>query len=379
MPRIRPGRSYQRHDDPAMLIAAMGRPAVRKAIREALRHLPETMDVSRAEMLYRAGRWREIADTIDWGHFREVLKAAFERIAQVYEAGARLGVRKINGAFAAKRRKVRFAKYEDTGVDLLGAGVVASITSISELFGPVDVAKAIGDRFNFDRFDQKTQDKLREWQDRMIVDLTSGARDTIESVVLAGTKAGLSADDIVGDIRSMINLTDTQATAVMNYRSMLENMDSGALRRQLRDTAYDAAFNAARETGADLDAAIIDEMVSAYEDNYLDYRADTIAGTESVRASNTGLHDAYEQAIERGALPEEAVRRFWQTSMLENVCPVCLSIPDMNPDGVGVDEDFDSIDGPQTDPPDPHTNCACSVEYVTDLDTVPDDESEAAA
>lgn len=349
MARIRPARAYQRHDDPAMLIAAMGRPAVRKAIRDALKHLPEVMDATRAETLYRAGRWREIADTIDWQHFRQVLKAAFERIAQVYEAGARLGVRKINGAFAAKRRKVRFRKISTSDVD---EGSVAG--NLAALF---DVSKAIGDRFNFDRFAQSTQDRLRSYQDALISDLETGARNTIEAVVLSGTRAGLSAGDIVGDIRSMINLTDTQATAVLNYRSMLQNMDSGALRRQLRDDAFDAAFRSAREAGTDLDAAVIDEMVGAYENNYLDYRANTIAGSESVRAANVGLHDAYSQAIERGAFPDDAVRRFWQTSMLENVCPVCLSIPDMNPDGVGVSEDFQSIDGPVADPPDPHTSC----------------------
>lgn len=363
MPRIRPARSYQRRDDPAMLIAAMGRPAVRKAIREALRHLPEVMDAARAETLYRAGRWREIADTIDWKHFREILKGVFERVAQVYEAGARLGTRKINGAFAAKRRKVRFHKSSD------------GPESITTLF---NISKAIGDRFNFDRFDESTQRKLRDYQDQLITDLTTGARDTIEAVVLSGTRAGLGADDIVSDIRSMISLTDTQATAVLNYRSMLENMNPDALRRQLRSDAFDAQFNAARDAGEDLSASVIDEMVGAYEDNYLDYRADMIAGTESVRAANTGLRDAYTQAVERGAFPDDAVRRFWQTSMLENVCPVCLSIPDMNPDGVALGDDFDSEDGPMGDPPDPHPSCACSVEYVTDLDKVPDDATETA-
>lgn len=370
MPHIRAARHYQRHDDPAMLIAAMGRPAIRKAVREALQHLPEVMDAAKAKALYAAGRWQEIPATIDWQHFRQVLKTVFDRIAQVYDAGARLGTRKINGAFAAKRRKVRFHKSGDHGGD--ANEMVGSITS---LFGPVDVAKAIGDRFNFDRFDQTTQDKLRSWQDKMIADLETGARDSIEAVVLAGTRDGLTGDDIVGDIRAMIGLTDTQATAVLNYRAMLETLDPDALRRQLRDDAYDAAFNAARDAGTDLDAAIVDEMVSAYEDNYLDYRANAIAQTESVRAANAGLHDAYSQAVDRGALPDEAVRRFWQTSMLENVCPICLSIPDLNPDGIGVDEDFQSDDGPIDDAP-VHTLCACSAEYVTDLDKVPDDSEE---
>lgn len=351
-----------------MLIAAMGRPAIRKAVREALRHLPEVMDVKRAKTLYTAGRWREIADTINWGHFREVLKAAFERIAQVFEAGARHGTRKINAVHARRGRKVRFQK--------ISTADPVPVEGIMKLFGPVDISKAIGDRFNFDRFDRGTQDLIRQYQDDMIAQLETGARDTIEAVVLAGAQSGLGADAIVDDIRAVINLTDRQAQAVLNYRRMVTGLDSGALQRQLRDTQFDSAFAAAQDDGTTLDAAVIDEMVSAYEENYLNYRADSIAQTESVRASNAGIHEAYRQAIDRGALPSDAIRRFWQTSMLENVCPVCLSIPDMNQDGVEVGADFDSIDGPQGDPPDPHPLCACSVDVVTDLDKVPDDTTD---
>ena len=44
-----------------------------------------------------------------------------------------------------------------------------------------------------------------------------------------------------------------------------------------------------------------------------------------------------------------------------------------------MDEDFDSDDGPMSDPPDPHPNCMCSIDYVTDISQIPEDDTESGA
>ncbi len=152
---------------------------------------------------------------------------------------------------------------------------------------------------------------------------------------------------------------------------MLENLDPGALDRQLRNVLEDDVIQQAIDDQTDLAAAYIDKMTGDYVDNYLDYRAETIAVTETSRAVNSGLQDAYSQAIERGVFPSEAVRQFW--TIEPDACEICQSIPDMNPDGVAMDEAFDSIDGPQDAPPDPHPRCRCELEIITDLDQLPDD------
>lgn len=352
--RIRAARHYQKPDAPVHLIALRGKAGLKRDFRAALPHLRDVFDKKRALYLLQHGRVRELRDAIDWGHYREVLKAVFDRWAKVYEAGAALGARKINGSHHAKRRKVRFRK-------------------VGNLLDLDVVTKAIGDRFTFDRFDQVTQDRLKQVQDDLIKQTEADAIDTIHAVVIRGQQLGYSPADTVDDIWNVIGLNDQQAVAVMNYENMLRDLDPDALRRQLRADDLDGVVRRAIENGEALDEAVISELVDAYEANYLDYRADTIAQTESVRAANWGLHDAYSQAIERGALPDEAVKRFWQLG--DHPCPICESIPDANPDGVGANEDFDSDDGPQDDPP-IHPNCMCSVEYVTDLSLVPDDEGE---
>lgn len=352
--RIRPASIYQRKDSPLRLIAVLGARTIKRAVKGSLQHLSDLVDTDRLAKLIKAGFHSKVSEAIDWQHFGEVLKATFDKIADVRETAAALGVRKINGTFAAKRRRVRFHTER-----------FLKSSSLDELFD-----KGIGDRFNFDRFAPGTVQRIRDAQDRLIKDLTEQARDTIEKIVMDGTQAGLSADEITSDIRDMIGLTETQTSAVMNYRSMLEGLDSDALRRQLRNKTLDDDVLAAIGSGEALDAAFIDSAVSDYIDNYLNYRATSIAQTEATRAASAGLQDSYLQAIERGALPSAAIRQNWKISLDEKTCPVCLSIPDMNPDGRAIGEQFESIEGPFYAPPDPHPRCRCEIEITTDLDAV---------
>lgn len=371
--RIRPASIYQRADSKMRVVAMAFKRAIKRDLKGSLALLGRDLDTEKAVQMGRAGLWGQIAhEAIDWRHFREVLKAVFDRIATCYETGARLGVDRINAAHRRRGQRVRFGKKEGPG----GPGPVkggmpprGDAASLDELF---DLSKAVADRFNFDRFDPGTQAWLKAEQDRLIADLEDQARSTISTVVLDTVRAGQTPAQSVETIQSVIGLTDTQAKAVLNYRRMVGELDPGALARQLRSTQYDAAYKRAMEDGTALGDELVDEMVQAYAENYLAYRADTIAQTEAVRASNAGLQDSYEQAIERGALPAEAVRQYWKVSMLENTCEICLSIPDMNPDGVAVGDEFASIDGPQDAPP-IHPRCLCELEFITDLDLVPED------
>lgn len=345
---VRAARHYQRKSDPVRLLAERGIPTVRKPLRQAFDHLSDLVDVERLAGLIRMGFRARVADFVDFTHYREVLKDPFNAIGRVRLEAAKMGERRLNARFAAARRPVRFRP--------------PAYRFAKDVAG-------VGDRFGFDMLDQGTQERVREAQDALIRQLEEDARSTIDAIVTSGTQSGLTAEEIATDIRDMISLTDTQARAVQNYRSMLESLDPQVLARQLRNTSADDEIRAALADGEALAAARITELVDDYTSNYLDYRAATIAQTESTRAANWGLDDAYTQAIERGAIPGDAVTRQWQ--LADHPCPVCESVPDLNPDGVGVDEAFSSSDGDIDNPP-VHPNCMCSVDYVTDLDKVPD-------
>lgn len=308
--------------------------------------MPELIPENADDYARRAD-WVGLKAAIDFNHFRETLKAAFASIGKAREAAAQHGVQQINGRFAQAGRKVRYRKYspDQPRDEREDAGDVLKV-----LFD-----KDASDRYAFDLYSQEIQDELRAAQDQLIQQLEQEARDAIDQIVLNGAMQGLGPEDIMDDIRDQIGLTARQSQAVANYRQMLEDLDPGALQRQLRNFMEDDQVQAALDSGEDLDAALVDKLVQDYTDNYLDYRAETIADTESTRAVNAGLQDAYSQAIDRGVFPADAVRQYWRLG--PNPCEVCQSIPDMNPDGVAIDESFDSIDGPMDAPPDPHPSC----------------------
>jgi len=338
--RIRPARAYQKPDDPVLRLSRSAMRGVARDLRSAFANLGDMVPVDKVSAALKRGQ--SPASLINFHHFREILRAPFTRLGKLRQAGGELGARQINGVFAAHQRHVRFKK--------------------------------AATQFNFDSFAPSVQQSIRQAQDVFIAKLESDARDTVQTIIADGVRNGTPLDDVASNIKDMIGLTDTQAQAVLNYQRMLMELDPGALARQLRNTDYDAVLQDAIDNDTTLSDAAIQSMVDDYTDNYLDYRAATIAQTESTRAANAGLHDAYSQAVERGALPEDAITRQWQ--LADNPCPICESIADNNEDGVGVNEDFDSDEGPISDPP-VHTNCECSVDYVTDLTQLPDDDSES--
>jgi hypothetical protein len=116
-------------------------------------------------------------------------------------------------------------------------------------------------------------------------------------------------------------LTGRQVRAVDNFRSMLENLDSNVLQRNLRDKRFDPTIVSAIDSGKKLKAAQIDKMVERYSQKQLKFRADTIATTESVRIANAADHLFYNQAVSDGEILEENVIRSWVTSKDEKVRP----------------------------------------------------------
>src|SRR6266576_1119905 len=108
--RIREARHYQRKDAAIRLLAEHAKPAIRRDFRASLGHLGSLVPTERVLQFARAGDWFNVKRAINWDHYREVLKAPFGRLVKLRQAGAELGVQKINGAFAQARRRVRFRK-----------------------------------------------------------------------------------------------------------------------------------------------------------------------------------------------------------------------------------------------------------------------------
>lgn len=385
MARVRPARHYQHPAAPIRRIADEAIPRITRSIKGALKFAQRQLPEDKARYLVQAGRYRDVAHLLPWDHQGEVLRRPMGMIGDVWMEGGELGERKLNGLFRQKRRLVAFRKSA-------GPGGVSGEThsgpawartkeharpSISpeDVFAASIVQKDETDMFNFDRFDPVTMAHIRAFQDALITELGTQSRDVIERTVLDALRRGYGAEEIVNQIRLVIGLNAQQATALVNFRRQLQTMDSNVLQRALMSAADSAVYAAAQAAGRSLSEEVIERMVLDYQDRLLDYRAGVIATTEATRAASLGLQDSYDQAVRRGALPAEAVTQHWQISLDERTCDGCLSVVDMNPEGVPLGQMFESDDGPIDGPP-YHPNCRCSLEFVTNLDLVPDESVE---
>lgn len=87
-----------------------------------------------------------------------------------------------------------------------------------------------------------------------------------------------------------------------------------------------------------------------------DNRADLIARTETMKASNAGQAAAWDQAVEEGVLTGEETQE-WITTPDDRLCPICEPMDGKQaPLGGFFDVDGDQVDGPPA-----HPRCRCTI------------------
>jgi SPP1 gp7 family putative phage head morphogenesis protein len=89
-------------------------------------------------------------------------------------------------------------------------------------------------------------------------------------------------------------------------------------------------------------------------------RAESIARTETIAASNRGQQEAWSQATSAGLLTGDEQQE-WITTPDDRLCPVCES---MDGQVVGLDESFTDDEGNAYDGPPAHPNCRCALGLV---------------
>lgn len=206
---------------------------------------------------------------------------------------------------------------------------------------------------------------LSQWQEYMtgqITDLAGEVQLTIQSNLAEAARLGQNPAKAATTIRDFVGLNPQQQGYVESYRAALENMDPSALDRALRNAKDDPKIIEAMNDEEPLDQSVIDKLVSRYADRWLAYRADMIARTELATANNLAQAQAMDALLNAGVYERTTMRKFWLTAMDELVCPICVGIPELNPDGVAIDSDFDTPED-TVDLPPAHPNCRCSVIY----------------
>jgi len=219
----------------------------------------------------------------------------------------------------------------------------------------------------FSLVNPQTVEALNKHNLQLVQALTNDMRETALQVIRANMSAGNNPLKIAKEIRDTIGLAPYHENAVRNYRRMLENKDREALKRALRDKRYDKSLEKLIN-GKSIPQDKIDQMVEAYKRKMLNYRAATVARTETMRAVAMGEYMSLVQGVAEGSV-DPNLRRFWVYRHDGKTRHAHTLIPSMNPEGVPVVGFFQTIHGPLLYPRDPRglakntVNCRCRIQY----------------
>ena len=160
----------------------------------------------------------------------------------------------------------------------------------------------------------------------LVTAISDEARETIRNLVVAGFENGIPPRDTARLIRANIWLTPRDANAVVKrYQKMVEE---GVTRTAARARA------------------------EKHTQKLIRSRAQTIARTETMRASNEGQAQLWQQAREMGLLTGRE-RKVWQVA---DPCPICAPL---DGESVGMDEEFSVGQDPPL-----HPRCRCTISLV---------------
>lgn len=251
--------------------------------------------------------------------------------------------------------------FAPVGAEIAAAATAgAALTASSQ--GPVRNAAGQAINFVFNVAEPAVGEYAGQISARRVREVSEGVRQVVRGVVREEVMAGVNPRDTARRIRESVGLTVRQERAVSNFRRMLERGDPGALDRALRDKRFDGSIRRAISGERELSQAQIDRMVARYREKYVKYRSEVIGRTEAIRALSGG-GDAYMRGqVEAGLIEARQIIREWIPTRDGRTREAHIAIPRMNPEGVGLDEPFQSPLGPIWFPGDPNSDPANSIQ-----------------
>lgn len=164
----------------------------------------------------------------------------------------------------------------------------------------------------FDPTDTRTANIIRQSRLEFIAQTTEAQRAATRQALVRAFETGEGPRQTAIAFRDSLGLTGKQEKAVENYRSLLRRNSAQALERQLRDRRFDRSVQGAITSGEPLAEKQIDRMVTRYRERFVQFRAETVARTEGVRATSMARDAALRQTLEDTGTDETRVERTWQ-------------------------------------------------------------------
>lgn len=194
-------------------------------------------------------------------------------------------------------------------------------------------------------------------------------RGVIESAVRSGEAPIATSRQIRSSVRAF-GLDDRRAEALSRYRDQLENGRFGDAAARAVGGNVERTLNAASSGRIELAQSRINDLVDQYEQRLLMQRAGAIADTESMRAVSQGNREAFEQVFDQLGGGRDNVLRFWVATDDNKTRDSHRLIPQINDEGVGMDEPYKLPEGGTImyphDPDAPANetiNCRCTEVY----------------
>jgi hypothetical protein len=189
----------------------------------------------------------------------------------------------------------------------------------------------------------------------LILEINQDQAEAVQAILLDGIHGGKDGPQIAREIRDSVGLTEQQAQWVINFRNQLESGEEGPYTPvgDRRLSAIDSAAAQAEMNSEETDPDAVDMLVEKYGFSLLNKRAMDIAVSELHSAMIQGQDDLWHQAKDLGYLDPAITRRHWLGVHDSKEREDHWATEDMNePDGVGLDEPFDTPVGPVMNPGD---------------------------
>jgi hypothetical protein len=165
---------------------------------------------------------------------------------------------------------------------------------------------------------------VQQYVGQQIVEIGTNTLANVRTIVHNGFVQARTVDQIARDLREHIGLTSRQGQALQRLRQVLT--EEGIAPRR------------------------IEERVAARGRRMLRDRARNIARHEALEAVHNGQLLNW-QAAEQQGLWDPRFRRVFILTPDDRLCPSCREVPRLNPNGVGLYEDFQTPYGPKRTPP----------------------------
>jgi uncharacterized protein with gpF-like domain len=137
--------------------------------------------------------------------------------------------------------------------------------------------------------------------------------------------------------------------------------------RGRRDKRFDGLVNRAIKDNKPLADSDVIKLTGRYSDRLLQTRGEMIARTETLQAVNTGQFEAFNQAIDAGAVAKKDIKKVWISAGDNRTRD---SHAEINGVAVGIDERFPNGLLYPLDPAGDASeiiNCRCILDYDVDF------------